>query len=271
MFASSPLLKIACLAALVCGLAACETMNGTGSHSAAAPDAHAISTTVHHGAHWSYDGASGPDHWGDLKAEYEACAAGAQQSPIDFRDVRSADLAAPQVNWHAFTGQVINNGHTIQVNVAPGSSMVLEGKTYQLLQFHFHHASEHTVDGKHYPLEAHFVHQAEDGTLGVLGVFFEEGASNPLLDHILALAPTGEGEAEETLQVDPFALLPTDLRMYRYEGSLTTPPCSEVVEWVVFKQPMQASKTQLNAFAALFDHNYRPVQSLNRRYVLASQ
>jgi carbonic anhydrase len=268
---SLPFLKTACLAALVCSLAACETINGTGSHSAAATSDHAPAATAHHGAHWGYDGATGPQHWGDMKAEYGACAAGAQQSPIDLHGARIADLAAPQVNWHAFTGEVVNNGHTIQVNAEPGSSMVLEGKTYELLQFHFHHASEHTVDGYHYPLEAHFVHKAADGTLGVLGVFFEEGASNPLLEHIWTLAPTGEGEADETLHVDPFALLPNDRRMYRYEGSLTTPPCSEVVEWVVFKRPMQASKIQLAAFAAVFDHNYRPTQPLNRRYILGSK
>jgi len=224
-----------------------------------------------HKVHWSYEAPAGPEHWGDLKPAYAACVAGTQQSPINFETVRPAALTAPQIHWQAFEGEIVNNGHTIQVNVAPGSTMVLEGKTYQLLQFHFHHVSEHTVDGKHYPLEAHFVHQAEDGTLGVLGVFFEQGAGNPMLGQIWSLAPTAEGEADETLAVDPMALLPRASKFYRYQGSLTTPPCSEIVDWVVYQQPLQASAEQIEAFASVFEANYRPTQPLNRRYVLSSQ
>ncbi len=231
----------------------------------------ANNTQPAHDIHWSYDGNSGPEHWGALHEAFGSCADGQQQSPIDLRTARLAALTPPQISWHQSTGQIVNNGRTIQINVKAGSTMELDGKSYALLQFHFHHASEHTIGGAHYPLEAHFVHKAKDGTLGVLGVFFEEGADNPTLGQLWALAPTSEGEADEHVQINPAALLPANQRHWRYQGSLTTPPCSEIVDWVVYQQPIEASKIQLEAFSKVFEHNFRPVQPLNRRYVLGSK
>ncbi len=224
-----------------------------------------------HHKHWSYGGEDGPEHWGSLEASYAQCATGAQQSPVDLISARSAPLAPIQINWAPFVPSVVNNGHTIQVNVEHQSQMVLDGKTFTLLQFHFHHNSEHTVDGKHYPLEVHFVHKADDGTLGVLGVFFKEGEANPALQSIWDIAPLEKDTIVASHDFDATDLLPAERGYYRYQGSLTTPPCSEIVDWAVFSHPIEASKAQINAFAQLYANNYRPAQPINRRYILRSE
>jgi carbonic anhydrase len=221
--------------------------------------------------HWSYDGHDGPENWGILAEAYGTCASGTQQSPIDLMEARLAPLPAISIDWKGFVPTVINNGHTIQVNSDKKGTMVLDGKTYTLLQFHFHHNSEHTVNGRHYPLEAHFVHQAEDGALGVLGVFFKEGQANPALQKIWNIAPLDPGQMKAKKKFKPGALLPRDRGYFRYEGSLTTPPCSEVVSWAVFDHPLEASRAQIDAFAGLYADNYRPVQNTNRRFILHTQ
>ncbi len=222
-----------------------------------------------HPTHWTYGGEEGPEHWADLSPENRPCAAGLQQSPVELSGAMSADAPAPVPHWiPANSTTVANNGHTLQVNIPTGGSITLEGKSYALKQFHFHHPSEHTVDGKAFPLEVHLVHAASDGDLAVVGVLFEEGAANPALDPIWATAPIKEGEARINAQIDPYRFLPPVVGVYRYEGSLTTPPCSETVHWTVMATPATASASQLAAFASLFPWNARPVQPLNRRYVL---
>jgi len=249
------------VALLLGALAGCNTVG-------AAP-AIAAEATNKPAAKWSYEGDTGAEHWGKLKSAYGACSAGIQQSPIDLTTTFNAEMIAPVTDWNSFAPTVVNNGHTIQVNVPAGSSMILEGKSFKLLQFHFHHGSEHTVDGKQYPLEVHFVHQSADGGLAVLGVFFEEGADNPTLAKIWNDAPAIAGEIKSEAVIDSAALLPADQSRFRYEGSLTTPPCSEVVNWVVFKQPLEASTAQIEAFAKIFESNFRPVQPINRRFILS--
>ncbi len=249
------------ITALLGVLAACNTINIAPAIADEQPKDHAVK--------WSYEGAGAAEHWGDLKPEYGVCSTGTQQSPIDLQPMYSAKMIAPATSWNSFSPIVVNNGHTIQVNVPEGSSMELEGKSFKLLQFHFHHGSEHTIAGKQYPLEVHFVHQAADGGLAVLGVFFEEGAQNETLAKIWNDAPAVKGEIQSQAVIDPSKLLPIDQSRFRYEGSLTTPPCSEVVNWVVFKQPLTASAQQIEAFAKIFAINYRPVQPLNRRFILS--
>lgn len=222
-----------------------------------------------HSPHWSYGGEGGPEHWGDLGQDNRACSIGLQQSPIDIAGALSADVSAPTLHWtSASSAQVVNNGHTLQVNVAGSGRLELAGKDYDLKQFHFHHPSEHTIDGKTFPLEVHFVHAASDGDLAVIGVMFEPGAVNPALNPIWAVAPAKEGAAEAAGEIQLAAFRPKDRALYRYEGSLTTPPCSETVHWTVMSQPITASPSQIAAFAQLFPMNARPVQPLNRRYVL---
>lgn len=246
------------------GILACPICAGLLARSAAASDAK---------PHWSYEGATGPDHWGDLNAANAVCGAGTQQSPIDLTQAIDAVLDAGTVTWQpVHDGVILNNGHTIQVNTPEGGRLAVDGAEYTLAQFHFHHESEHTVDGGHFPMEVHFVHKAvEGGSLAVLGVFLVEGEENAILNPLWQAMPHEEGEKPLAASVDPKGLLPASSAVYRYEGSLTTPPCSEIVNWLVFKQPVTASPVQIATFAELFPNNARPVQPLNRRFILSTQ
>lgn len=215
---------------------------------------------------WSYEGATGPAHWGELSS---ACAAGREQSPVDLASSVAAAARAPDIRWQAaHSAEVLNNGHTIQVSLERAGGVVIEGETYELAQVHFHHLSEHTVDGRAFPMEAHFVHEGPDGRLAVIGVFIEDGERHAALDAIWEAAPSTFGEAALEERFDPRAFLPERTASYRYRGSLTTPPCSEVVDWTVMATPIQASAQQIAIFAHAFPGNARPVQPIGRRFVL---
>ncbi|MDO8607383.1 MAG: carbonic anhydrase family protein [Phaeospirillum sp.] len=221
------------------------------------------------GAHWAYEGHGGPAEWGSLSPEYAACSMGKEQSPIDLSKPIAAIMGDPVPAWRPLPLKVLNNGHTIQVDCAGGGAMALDGKSYELLQFHFHHPSEHTVDGAAFDMECHFVHKAADGGLAVLGVMIAKGAANPALEAIWQVMPAKGGEAVAASgMLDPTMLLPKDVVTFRYAGSLTTPPCTEVVQWVVYRQAITASAEQLARFAKLFSNNARPVLPLNRRKLL---
>ncbi len=233
------------------------------------PEAADTAKTPAHPAHWSYGGEGGPAHWGELAPENKPCATGLQQSPINLASAITATVDVPHPHWTpARGGMVINNGHTLQVDVSNGGGIKLNGKDYALKQFHFHHPSEHTIDGKQFPLEVHLVHAAPDGDLAVVGVMFAEGEANSSLDAIWATAPGREGKAAVAFEIDVAKFLPKKPEAFRYEGSLTTPPCSETVHWTVMSAPLTASPGQISAFSMLFPWNARPVQPLNRRYVL---
>lgn len=217
----------------------------------------------HGKAHWGYSGAEGFQHWGDLSAEFHACKDGVSQSPIDIRAYNAENLPALHTSYHAGELEVINNGHTIQVNAGDSGSLSVDGKTYKLLQFHFHTPSEHYIDGAPYPMELHFVHKASDGTLGVIGVMMQLGAHNNAIDKIWRATKASGGRAS----LSAADLLPSNLDYYKYEGSLTTPPCSEGVQWHVIKDTIKISPQQLHAFQALFSVNARPVQPQNSRKI----
>lgn len=222
-----------------------------------------------HAPHWGYEGEAGPDQWGKLASEYAACSIGREQSPVDLTKAVPALLGHPLPAWKPVRLQVLNNGHTIQVDCAGGGTVTVDGTAYDLLQFHFHHPSEHTVDGVTAAMEIHFVHRAAAGGLAVLGVLVRQGEANPALETIWKAMPAKAGEVTrlDTL-FHPGTLLPTDSSTWRYAGSLTTPPCSEVVSWVVYRQAVAASAEQIARFATLFPNNARPVQPLNRRKLL---
>jgi len=170
--------------------------------------------------------------------------------------------------WAPVKARIGNNGHTIQVDCDPGSTVIVDGFEYNLLQFHFHHPSEHTIDGRYFPMEVHFVHRNDFG-LAVLGIMVIEGAPNPLIEMLWQQIPTHAGEKSEiSTPILPTALLPPSATTYRYSGSLTTPPCSEIVSWIVYHRPVELSPQQIARFAMLFANNARPVQSLNRRKLL---
>ncbi len=225
------------------------------------------------GKHWSYAGDTGPSHWGELNHDYSVCTLGKSQSPIDIGNPQYGKLPAIQFNYRPSELAVVNNGHTIQVNYAPGSSIVLDGKTYDLVQFHFHHLSETTIKGQHTPLEGHLVHKSKDGNLVVVAVLFNEGRANDVLKTVWSNLPKEEGTENKpaTVEVSAAQLLPDKHTYYTFPGSLTTPPCTEGVTWPVLAHRMTASKEQIDAFAALYPNNYRPTQPLNGRTILSSK
>lgn len=223
-------------------------------------------------AEWSYDGANGPQHWAKLDGKNMACATGKQQSPIDIPSAASRQTPLPVLGFHYQRGdaEVVNNGHTVQVNVKAGNQLNVVDQSAELLQFHFHTPSEERFDGKDYPMDAHLVHKAADGTLSVVAVLFKKGRKNQGLEDLLEALPSN-GKRKTLKGFNPATLLPNDHTYYRYAGSLTTPPCSEQVSWQVLKQPVELSQQQIDAFRSLYKMNARPVQPLNGRAVELSE
>lgn len=220
--------------------------------------------------HWGYEGHEGPEHWGELSEAWSSCAAGQQQSPIDLAGAAGIALDSLAIDWPAsIAGTVLDNGHTVQVNVDPGASIAIAGHVYNLVQFHFHAASEHTIEGRHAPMEVHFVHADADGGLAVLGVMIEQGEPLAALGSIWAVNPASDGASGGVAASVRLAdFLPADRSAWRYAGSLTTPPCSETVTWTVFRHAVTASDEQIAWFADRHPHSYRPTMPLNRRNVL---
>ncbi len=223
---------------------------------------------IHDKGHkWSYSGENGPDNWKNICGSYSACG-GERQSPVNIdNSVPDKKLIPLEVNWTTTSTKIINNGHTVQFNCDAGSTLKANGKYYDLKQFHYHALSEHKVKDKHYPLEVHFVHQANDNNLAVIGIFFKEGAKSQLFEKFLSSFPDKKGEFNSKYSIDLKSLLPTDLSYYTYSGSLTTPPCSEIVEWYVLKSAVTASAEQIKKFEKILKNNNRPVQPLNGRVI----
>ena len=220
---------------------------------------------------WGYSGETGPAYWGELSPDYALCADGSAQSPIDIRHASQLDLVDIDFQYGESVNSIFNNGHTIQVNIAPGSFIVYNGISYDLLQFHFHAPSEHSIDGLLAPMEIHFVHKDRNsGALAVVGVMLYEGeAANEswaaVFDDMPAEAGGSAALAEAVSLVD---LLPEARSFYTYQGSLTTPPCSEIVRWLVLDEAVLVSAAQIEAFAALFSGNARPIAPLGERDLL---
>jgi carbonic anhydrase len=223
-------------------------------------------------AHWGYGQEHGPSQWSQLKPEFETCGTGKQQSPIDIAKADKADLPAINFKYQASPLHIVNNGHTIQVSLSPGSTITIADHSYGLVQFHFHTPSEEAIHGKHHALVAHFVHKDADGKLAVVAVLFDVGKSNAVLAPVLANMPREEGPERtfEGTSLNPSKLLPSKRGYYEFEGSLTTPPCSEGVRWFVLKQPVTLSQQQLDDFRKLYPRNARPTQPLNGRTVRES-
>ena len=229
-------------------------------------------------AHWDYSAEHGPAVWGTLDAKFSLCATGREQSPIDITGATRASgpvasstyrPTALRIVHHEAKADLVNTGHSIQVS-APGDDTVMVGsERYALVQFHFHSPSEHTVAGKSFPLEMHLVHKSADGRLGVVGVLIREGAYNKAFEPIWSRLPGIKGKemAHDSVMVDIETLLPDDRTHYRYDGSLTTPPCSEGVKWFVLATPVELSAAQIATFRAVLSGNSRPVQPLNGRAI----
>jgi carbonic anhydrase len=219
--------------------------------------------------HWEYSGEAGPAHWAKLTPEFGQCA-GSNQSPVDLSGLVEAKLAPLVLHYQAGGNTVVNNGHTVQVGYAPGSTLQLDGTRFELKQFHFHAPSENLIEGKSYPLEGHLVHVSDKGEIAVVAVMFEAGKANPVLAAAWGELPAKVGESQALkAPLSAEQLLPESRDYYRFSGSLTTPPCSEGVRWLVMKQPVEVSQAQIDAFKAVMHHpNNRPVQPLNGRVVL---
>jgi carbonic anhydrase len=226
-------------------------------------------------AHWSYEGKTGPIVWGKLDPAYPACAKGHEQSPIDLRGAH-LNKALPPVEYHYITGGVTleNNGHTILAKVHPGSYIVLDGVRYNLIQFHFHHPAEEAVHGKLADMDAHLVHQSADGKTVVVAIRFNQDRDipNAQLATLWNQLPNAAGKSETvTEMINPGGLLPADRGYWTYTGSLTTPPCTEGVRWIVYEQEMTISRAQFRAFAALYRLNSRPLQDAHGRRIEANE
>jgi len=227
---------------------------------------------------WTYEGATGAEHWADLTPEYSVCKSGKEQSPIDIRHAEKAALPALRFEYKSGPLKyLINNGYTIRVNYhdEPGSGnfLIVGDQRYHLTQFHFHHPSEEYVHGKAYDMVIHFMHQSSDGRVVGVAVLLKAGKANTTVQQIWDHMLTTKGEEEEALgvEVNPGSLLPHDTGYYVYMGSLTAPPCSEGVTWYVLKDPVDISAKQIDSFAKLYPHDVRPLQPLNGRVVKESQ
>lgn len=232
-----------------------------------------------HQSHWGYEAGNGPSRWGELNRDWVLCSEGHHQSPVDLTGARQEKfdemkLQFPPSNLtivhQAHVFDIIDNGHTIQINYDKGATFEIGNESYELRQYHFHSPSEHTVNGRHYPMEMHLVHSSKDKKLAVIGVFIEEGRNNEVFETIWSNLPkkTGQEVHLENVQVDIDDMMPKNKATYRYYGSLTTPPCSEGVHWFVYVEPIQMSSDQIKAFQKIFHRNNRPTQPLNDRSLL---
>jgi len=226
----------------------------------------------HKDIHWSYEGEGAPENWGKLRANYGLCATGKRQSPIDIREgVIKVDLEPIRFNYKSSLVRVSDNGHTIQITVGEGSSIAVMGKEYELVQFHFHKPSEERISGRPSDMVAHLVHKDFDGNLAVIAVLLEKGNEHPLIQALWNNMPLESGQDVEPagLAIDVSHLLPPPEKRayYTYMGSLTTPPCTENVLWMVLKNPVQISKEQIGVFSRLYPNNARPVQPAHGRLI----
>jgi len=220
---------------------------------------------------WSYSGTNGPEHWGDLCADFAACKNGKEQAPLDITNPQVEHLPAIHFAYHPVPLNLIDNGHSIQQNFAPGNgnTMTADGKKYEMQQFHFHHPSEEAIDGKHYDMVAHFVHASKDGHYAVIGVLIKEGKPNSLVTTLWENLPAEKEKAHKSdvVEVNAIQLIPAKRSYYIYKGSLTTPPCTEGITFYILDTPMELSKEQIAKFAAIYPDNARPDQPLNGRTI----
>jgi carbonic anhydrase len=253
-------IKHSALSLAVAGLLTTFTM--------AAPAAEAKGHAAHHPAHWGYSGENGANHWGSMEPGFALCKNGKEQSPININMAGTGKPSAIDFGYAQSGAEVINNGHTIQVNLANGGAIKLDGSDYTLLQFHFHTPSEEKIGGKSYPMVAHLVHKSAAGQLAVVAVLFELGDENQALKPIFSALPAKAAETTKLMSgFNTMSILPAYKGHYKFMGSLTTPPCSEGVHWQVMKQRVELSKQQLESFRKLYPMNARPVQPLHGRKV----
>ena len=222
------------------------------------------------GGQWGYSGKIAPEHWGSLDSAYTLCAAGVNQSPVDLTDCIESELEPVSLNYTGLVTEIVHTGHTVQAKYTAGSTVTVNGKTFSLKQLHFHTPGENLIRGKQFPLEAQFVHADPDGNLAVIAVMYSLGKENAELKKIWRQMPDEAGKgAGMSSQVRADDLMPENKEYYRFNGSLTTPPCTEGVLWLVMKNPVPVSEAQVKQLAEALGHpNNRPVQPINARPIL---
>ena len=220
--------------------------------------------------HWTYEGEEGPSHWGELDQAYATCGAGKSQSPIDVANPSEQDLTNISFHYEPSEVNILNNGHTVQVNYDAGSYIELDNVRYDVVQFHYHASSEHTIDGESFPAELHIVHKSADGNLAVVGILLKEGTENVAYQPFISNLPAEKTDPKDAgVKIDAIDLLPSVQTTFRYSGSLTTPPCTEGVNWLLMTTPVELSMQQLTALDSLFESgNNRPVQPMNERTLI---
>ena len=220
--------------------------------------------------HWTYEGEEGPSHWGELSESYATCSVGKSQSPIDVITPSAQDLMNISFHYQPSEVNILNNGHTVQVNYDPGSYIELDGTRYDVAQFHYHAPSEHTIDGESFPAELHIVHRSAGDNLAVVGILLREGTENAAYQPFISNLPVETTEPKDTgVKINAIDLLPSLQTTFRYSGSLTTPPCAEGVSWLLMTTPVELSAQQLTALDSLFETgNNRPVQPINDRTLM---
>lgn len=219
---------------------------------------------------WSYEGTTGPANWGKLTPDNLMCEKGRNQAPINIEGALDTAAQPLQPSYAARGKEIVNNGHTVQVDFESGNTLVVDNVTFSLKQMHFHAPSENQIAGQSFPMEAHFVHADAAGNLLVVALMFKEGEAHSALAKIWTALPAKSGPARPLANaVTPMAFMPKSMAYYRFSGSLTTPPCSEGVRWLVLKTPASVSKAQVDAFEHIIGHhNNRPVQPLNGRVII---
>jgi carbonic anhydrase len=232
---------------------------------------HRAAKATEHLPHWAYAGPGAPERWAGLQPDFATCASGTRQSPIDIRDGIGVQLEPVRFDYQAGGFRVLDNGHTIQVSVAPGNTIEVLGRRYELVQFHFHRPSEERVNGRAFDMVVHLLHKDVEGRLAMVAVLLTRGAAQPVVQSVWNNLPLEKGdEVTARAPLDLNALLPTDRRYYTYMGSLTEPPCSEGVLWMVMKTPVEVSPEQIAIFSRLYPMNARPIQSASGRMIKES-
>jgi carbonic anhydrase len=223
------------------------------------------------GTHWTYEGELGPANWSRINSDWAKCGAGSRQSPIDIRDGMKVDLEQIGFDYHPSAFNVTDNGHTVQVQVGGGNYLNVGNTMFELQQFHFHRPSEERINGKGYEMVVHLVHKSADGKLAVLALLLERGKPQPVIQTVWNNLPLEKGDTSvPAIVLDPNDLLPQRREYFTYMGSLTTPPCTEGVLWLVMKEPVQASPSQMALFSRLYPFNARPIQAASGRMIKES-
>lgn len=246
-----------------------EAAPAASAPAATTPAVPAAATVGSERATWSYEGDRGPEHWGDMKEQYAACRDGKSQSPIDLKWHKPKVGGQVQVSYKETSARVEDDGHTIRATFEAGSQIKYDGIVYDLMSMHFHSPSEHTLSGKSFPMEIHFINQDQAGNMVVFASFLAKGHQNKTIAKIWgAVGGSPAPEAHAAIAFNPGDLLPAQRSHYEYEGSLSSPPCTENVRWLVFNNPVHASENQVSAFQHLYRANARPTQPLNGRNVV---